>query len=120
MVAASFGVSRFDVATIVHAVAAVELQGESKDEASEEIEEHEDPYLVRKRVRDMNGELAAAAQEGYVEETSPGQFRFAHDRIRESAYSLLPEGNSRKEVHLKVGRQLRSWMDTQVRIKSKE
>lgn len=114
VVAASFGVSRFDVATIVHAVAVVEQQEESKDEPSNsESEEYEDPYMIRKRVSDMTAELASAALEGYVVETSPGQFRFAHDRIRESAYSLLPEGNSRKEVHLKVGRHLRSWMDTQ-------
>ena len=30
-----------------------------------------------------------------------------------SAYSLLPKGGSRKRLHLKIGRQLRRWMDTE-------
>ncbi|CAB9518329.1 Transcriptional regulator [Seminavis robusta] len=129
MVAASFGVSQFDVATIVHAVAVVEPpnnkeqpEGSSTtmtcsmttDESIGDYEEYEDPYVVRQRVHDMSCELSHAALEGFVEEMAPGQFRFAHDRIRESAYSLLPEGqHARQQVHLRVGRQLRSWMDTQ-------
>ena len=142
MVAASFGVSQFEVSTIVHAVSVLDQQQllqqqrqqqqhqyaapdintsapnptiteETTSETTKSYEEYEDPYVVRRRVDEMSCELRVAAREGYVEETSPGHFRFAHDRIRESAYSLLPEGNSRMEVHLKVGRQLRSWMDTQ-------
>ena len=130
MVAASFGVSQFDVSTIVHAVTVLEkqeLQEEADDdhEHGEQVQvpiqedhddEYEDPFVIRKRVDEMSFELTEAALDGYVEETSPGHYRFAHDRIRESAYSLLPEGNSRKEVHLRVGRQLRSWMDTQAEL----
>ena len=48
--------------------------------------------------------------------TTPGHYRFVHDRIRETAYALLPPGKSRQEVHLKVGRQLRSWMDTSAEL----
>jgi predicted ATPase len=65
----------------------------------------------------MKEQLAEALKDGFVEMTPTGNFRFAHDRIRESAYSLLPEGLSRKEVHLKVGRQLRAWMDAQEECK---
>ena len=69
----------------------------------EDTTEYEDPYVVRKRVSAMSSEMLEAASEGFVEQTSPGHYRFAHDRIRESAYSLLPRGDSRKELHLKVG-----------------
>eukprot|EP00797_Seminavis_robusta_P019984 Sro302_g112290.2 (721) ;mRNA; f:64419-66581 len=120
MVAASFGVSQFDVSTIVHAVTVFEESDESKepDDEQEEEEEnmhdsmYEDPYVVSQRMSDMKEELSEAACDGFVEETAPGHYRFAHDRIRESAYSLLPSGDSRKQVHLRVGRQLRGWMDT--------
>ena len=111
MVAASFGVSKFEVSTIVHAIRA--LADESKHGDDSDIL-FEDPHIVREKVNTMSVELTKAAGDGFVEETTtPGQFRFSHDRIRESAYSLLPKGESRKGVHLRVGRQLRSWMDTQ-------
>lgn len=113
MVAASFGVSQFDVSTIVHGVSVLEQQEETTASESTFEEDYEDPYVVKKRVTDMSCELTEAALEGLVEETAPGHYRFQHDRIRESAYSLLPPGDARKEVHLRVGRQLRSWMDTQ-------
>jgi len=35
------------------------------------------------------------------------QYRFAHDRVQQAAYSLIPE-EARKEVHLEAGRSLRS------------
>jgi len=122
MVAASFGVSRFDLDTIVHAVKVLDADEESKGESTistamdslqSEEDDHNDPYNVQKRTFEMCSELSIAAEEGYVQEMSPGHYRFAHDRIRESAYSLLPSGDQRNQVHLKVGRQLRSWMDTQ-------
>lgn len=113
VVAASFGVSQFDVSTIVHAVSVLEEHNDpSPDENDYNCEEEDDPMVVSKRMNDMTLELSRAANEGIVEETSPGKYRFCHNSIRESAYSLLPPGDSRSEIHLKVGRQLRQWMDT--------
>lgn len=114
MVAASFGVSQFDVSTIVHASKVVQAEG---DDSESSHYDHDDPVVVKRRVVDMKEQLAEALKDGFVEMTPSGTFRFAHDRIRESAYSLLPEGSSRKDVHLKVGRQLRAWMDTQEECK---
>lgn len=114
MIAASFGVSQFDVPTIVHASKVVE--GDAS-ESSDHDDDADDPIVVQNRVNRMKEQLAEALKDGFVEMTPTGNFRFAHDRIRESAYSLLPEGPSRKEVHLKVGRQLRAWMDAQEECK---
>jgi predicted ATPase len=115
MVAASFGVSQFDVPTIVHASKVVQADMDMSDSSDEE--RYGDPIMVKQRVDEMKEQLAEALKDGFVEEIGSGKFRFAHDRIRESAYSLLPEGSSRKLVHLKVGRQLRAWMDTQEECK---
>lgn len=111
MVAASFGVSQFDVPTIVHASRVVDAEGESSKSSG--CDNIGDPMIIKKRVDYMNAQMSEALADGFVEKTGSGRYRFAHDRIRESAYSLLPEGIARKEVHLKVGRQLRFWMDTQ-------
>jgi predicted ATPase len=115
VVAASFGVSQFDVSTIVHASKVVQAEFDISESSDNDFD---DPLVVKEQVNHMNEQLAEALEEGFVEKTASGNFRFAHDRIRESAYSLLPEGSSRKEVHLKVGRQLRAWMDTQEERKS--
>ncbi|ATB36882.1 hypothetical protein CYFUS_002297 [Cystobacter fuscus] len=52
---------------------------------------------------------AAAA---FVERETPGEsarvvYRFLHDRVQQAAYSLIPE-DSRREVHLRIGRLMRS------------
>jgi predicted ATPase len=112
VVAASFGVSQFDTTTIVHAIQAVDKET-SADMDDDDGDYDDNPYVVRKLVHEMSGHLAEAVMEGYLVEACNGTFRFAHDRIREAAYSLLPEFNGNQSVHLKIGRKIRSWMDTQ-------
>ncbi|KAG7344307.1 PAS sensor protein [Nitzschia inconspicua] len=56
--------------------------------------------------------LETSIQNGLLEEVAPGKFKFSHDRIREAAYSLLPQGVARSRLHLKIGRQLRKWMNS--------
>jgi predicted ATPase len=160
VIASVFGVSHFEVTTIVHAMKFLERdcnisssQGESEtcaesrketagcmkfvghgddrnnvdmgnvygdasstflDENSDDYDEDSlDPYQVNARVRIMHKVLEDAARNGFVTETEPGQYKFTHDRIREAAYSLLPpDGSHAKQLlHLRIGRQLRSWMD---------
>ena len=115
-IAAIFRVSRFDVKTIVHAMSF--LGDQEGISMSREIERQEDtdPWVVAKNVRELNEQLLLAAKEGLVKEVSPGHYKFAHDRIREAAYSLLPEGHEKKLLHLNIGRQLRSWMDMAVEL----
>lgn len=119
MIAAAFGVSQFDTLTIVHATKIVENAGKDGKETVAIGSDYEDPVVVKGMVQEMNDQLREAVADGFVLETSPGHFRFAHDRIRESAYSLLQREGLREEVHLKIGRQLRLWIDTQEERKCK-
>jgi predicted ATPase len=61
-------------------------------------------------VDELRTVLRGAVQDGLLQEINAGVFKFVHDRIREGAYSLLPEGPSRKETHLRIGRKLRHWI----------
>lgn len=87
MIAACLGVSHFDVQTLQYAMRGQVGKGISIDELDE---------LLRH-----------AAQEGFVEELSALHYKFAHDRIREGAYSLLPTDKELSELQLQIGRQLR-------------
>eukprot|EP00977_Amphora_coffeiformis_P003314 scaffold614_cov163-Amphora_coffeaeformis.AAC.7 len=113
--AACFGRSHFEVDTIVHAMKLMSEESFSSDTLDNEAADYDevDPYVVRQNIRQMKETLRSATKDGLVEEISEGHFRFSHDRIREAAYSLLPEGLPRTKLHLKIGRQLRSWMETQ-------
>jgi hypothetical protein len=64
----------------------------------------------------MNAQSEQAANEGFLLRTDTGYFKFAHDRIRESASTLLPDGDARRELHLRIGRQLRIYMDIQTEL----
>ncbi len=44
-----------------------------------------------------------ASEAGLVEMVGLGSYKFTHDRVRESAYSLIPEGRERKTFHLGIG-----------------
>ena len=49
-------------------------------------------------------DLWDALREGLIEH-APGAYLFAHDRVQQAAYLLLPEAR-RSELHLRIGRQL--------------
>ena len=49
------------------------------------------------------GVLQDASEAGLVEMVGLGSYKFTHDRVRESAYSLIPEGRERKTFHLGIG-----------------
>ena len=112
--AASLGVSHFELSTIVHAVTIVQNQQENRASEDDHQEEYTDHFVVRKSMVDTRHSLESSVRIGLVQELKPGYFKFSHDRIREAAYSLLPQGSDeRKQMHLKIGRQFRLWMDTE-------
>ncbi|HEU0203073.1 MAG TPA: AAA family ATPase [Burkholderiaceae bacterium] len=51
-------------------------------------------------------DLAEAVRAGLLLQTD-GTYRFAHDRVQEAAYALIPEGE-RAAAHLRIGRLLRA------------
>ncbi|KAL3919549.1 MAG: hypothetical protein SGILL_003702 [Bacillariaceae sp.] len=105
--AASFGASHFELAVVLHAMDAL-ADGEEGGTADEY--KHDSP--VRTMAQNIVA-LKVSIESGFVENVSPGVFKFSHDRIREAAYSLLPTGRERMQFHLKIGRHLQRWMDTE-------
>jgi len=57
--------------------------------------------------RDIHSDLQEATRTELVLR-SERDYRFIHDRVREAAYSLIPEG-ARSAEHLRIGRLLASW-----------
>ena len=48
--------------------------------------------------------LNTALNEGLIEKTGyKGKLKFSHERVRECAYSLIPEGQSRQDLHYSIG-----------------
>jgi predicted ATPase len=57
--------------------------------------------------RDLERVLLDLVQTGVLEQASSSEeFRFAHDRIREAAYSLFAHDDDRKLTHLAIGKRL--------------
>ena len=52
----------------------------------------------------VHAALWPAVRQDFIERLA-GAYRFAHDRVQETAYSLIPE-ELRNEAHLRIGRQL--------------
>ena len=116
LTAASFGTSYFEVTTIVHALEVLEPKRGLTEEQSLRASRQEsvDPFFVQNRIRTMKECLARLADKGFVCPLERhGHYKFAHDSVRETAYSLLPEGRERRKVHLGIGRQIRLWMDAE-------
>ena len=114
--AATLGVSHFELSTIVHAISIVQDEKDGDKGSDDDYQdEYTDHFVVRQSMQSTKNSLESAVQNGLVEELStPGHFRFSHDRIREAAYSLLPSGSkTRSRLHLRIGRQFRIWMDTE-------
>ncbi|OJT19961.1 hypothetical protein BO221_32675 [Archangium sp. Cb G35] len=63
--------------------------------------------LVGMSVDETASALWSTLQEGLLVLERPALYRFAHDRIQQAAYSLLPE-DQKKRLHLEAGRLLRS------------
>ena len=81
--AASFGVSYFELSVIVHAIKAMEDDGDEDDVANEDIR-YSSPFQVRASMTDIGSLLDVSIQNGFVEQVSPGIFKFSHDRIRDA------------------------------------
>ena len=123
--AACFGLSHFELSTIVHAMDVVNDQMELQDSINDgdfsssfinrDVEEgdYTDHVTIRDNIQKTRTILDTSITNGFVQELSSGRFKFSHDRIREAAYSLLPSGTEREKVHLQIARQLRRWMDTE-------
>jgi len=116
LTAASFGTSYFEVNTIVHALEVLEPKKGITVEQSlrESRSESVDPFFVQNRIRTMEDCLGRLTDKGFVcPQERRGHYKFAHDSVRETSYSLLPEGRERRKVHLGIGRQIRLWMEAE-------
>jgi predicted ATPase len=104
--AAFLGPSRFDAAILLHTISAQErkVNGEQHGggENSVDIE----------GLAELQDTLTLGVKEGLLEKLrSPRIYKFAHDRIKESAYAVVPTGDARKDLHLFIGRQLHKVID---------
>lgn len=112
--AACLGSSRFDAKTLLQTMKSYEVEDSDenpsfvKPESSLEIDGHgrrESSIDVERQV-ELETLLAIAVKEGLLEKLGSCRYKFSHDRIKESAYALLLDGDDKLRLHLHVGRQL--------------
>eukprot|EP00529_Nitzschia_sp_RCC80_P007029 CAMPEP_0113505480 /NCGR_PEP_ID=MMETSP0014_2-20120614/35344_1 /TAXON_ID=2857 /ORGANISM="Nitzschia sp." /LENGTH=1456 /DNA_ID=CAMNT_0000400805 /DNA_START=187 /DNA_END=4558 /DNA_ORIENTATION=- /assembly_acc=CAM_ASM_000159 len=140
--AACFGLSHFELSTIVHAMDVVNDQMVLQESINEEdlssmltwldVEgDYTDHVTIRGSIEKTKTILDKSVENGFVHEISPAvlnsvmigsgrlhiHFFQPEENGHRSIYglrdSLLPSGRERKQVHLRIARQLRRWMDTE-------
>jgi len=116
LTAASFGTSYFEVKNIVHALEVLEPREASTKEQPLRVSTSQsvDPFYIQNQIRSMEECLRRLVDKGFVcPQERQGHYKFSHDSVRDTAYSLLPEGRERRRVHLGIGRQIRQWMEAE-------
>jgi predicted ATPase len=102
--AAFLGPSRFDAEILLQTISA---------QARKDAVGRDDGEVLCNAGTVLEDALALGVKEGLLEKLRlPLIYKFSHDRIKESAYALVPDGNARKHLHLYIGRQLRKLIDS--------
>ena len=110
LTAAAFGVTTFSAQTLFRAIPG---GGEMKEKlvqcASAEIQPQQSVEPITS-VEYLICSLEEASDQRYLESLGSFHYKFAHNRIREAAASLLPNGVDMSGLRLRIGRQLRDWL----------
>jgi predicted ATPase len=110
--AACLGSSRFDAKTLLRIMQSYKVgEGDdnlsvAKQESSLEIGGHGRRMIDLGRLAKLQTLLGIAVKEGLLEKLGSRKYKFSHDRIKESAYALLLDGDEKLRLHLHIGRQL--------------
>ena len=81
--------ARFDTETLFNVVEAVQSISDNSEECYPDPEEHTTTKISS--LDDLSRFLHEAAEEGLVEMIYPWKYKWAHDRIQETAVALLPK-----------------------------
>jgi histidine kinase len=100
--ASCLGSSRFDVKILLEVMRNCEVDSSHENTSSLEPE----PHFCTEGLEELKALLAIAVKEGLLEKLGSLKYSFSHGFIKESAYTLLPEGDEKLRLHLQIGRQL--------------
>jgi predicted ATPase len=111
--AACLGSSRFDAATLLQMMKSYEVAGDEnlsfvKQESSLESGGHgrRKSWIDLTGLVELETLLAIAVKNNLLEKLGSRRYMFSHDRIKDSAYALLQDGDDKVRLHLHIGRQL--------------